>query len=191
MKHIIVLVLMLTFGNLFSQNKNDYSEIIELVIAEYKSDTIKVYKRFQNQRLLTELERVKMQHDSKVYETYEQLKDSAKPDANFEQKFNALYSDSVIVTLEKIKIKFFPSLEWVEKKDKDRIKPYYKADFEKRRKNRPIAFISMPLISIDNKKAIVFDSYICGGLCGSGGVFFLEKINGVWKIIDYEIRWVA
>jgi hypothetical protein len=181
----------LNFGNVFSQTEKDYSDIIGLVIEEYETDTIKVYKKFQNQRLLSELDRIKSKQDREINEKYKKLEDSAKPNIYFDQKLGALYDDTVSVEVENIKVAFFPNLDWVDKKDKDRINRYYKTDFEKKRKKRPLAFISVPLISVDNKKAIVFGSYICGGLCGSGGVFFLEKVKGKWKVINYEMRWIS
>lgn len=33
----------------------------------------------------------------------------------------------------------------------------------------------------EHRRAIVSDSFVCGSLCGSGGVWLFEKVDGVWK----------
>ncbi|RTY85831.1 hypothetical protein [Flavobacterium sp. GT3R68] len=51
--------------------------------------------------------------------------------------------------------------------------------------------ISLPLFSVDNNKAYVELGYYCGSLCGQGKAFFLEKINGKWKIIESFGTWIS
>lgn len=191
MKKILLILLIINFGNVFSQTKKDYSEIIKLAIAEYENDSVKVYKRFKNDMLLSNLDLAKSQQDQKIYEEYENLKDTTLSYKYFDQKLAELYDDSVTVKIETISVLFFPNFEWVDKKDNDRIRRFYKADFESNRKRRPIAFISIPLFSNVNKKAIVYGSYICGGLCGSGRVLLFEKIKGKWKLIKSDLSWVS
>jgi hypothetical protein len=42
---------------------------------------------------------------------------------------------------------------------------------------------SMSEIAFDKKhrRALVSYSFVCGSLCGSGGVWLLEKVDGTWK----------
>ena len=42
---------------------------------------------------------------------------------------------------------------------------------------------SMSEIAFDKEKrrALVSYSFVCGSLCGSGGVWLFEKVDGVWK----------
>ncbi len=42
---------------------------------------------------------------------------------------------------------------------------------------------SMSEIAFDNeqRRALVSYSFVCGSLCGSGGVWLFEKVDGVWK----------
>lgn len=36
----------------------------------------------------------------------------------------------------------------------------------------------------DHRQALVSYGFVCGSLCGSGGTWLLEKVDGVWKRID-------
>ena len=190
MNKILTAILILTFSVTFSQTDEDLTEIIELVIAEYQNDTIIVNNRFNSDELLSALDGAKSRKDSKINDKYRTKLDSNGIDPNWEIKTAEMYEDSVTVKIEKIKVKFFPAITIVDKKDNKRIKRYTKTKLKKN-KRKPVAYISFPLISTDGKKAIVYGSYICGGLCGSGGIFYLEKINGKWKMMEYERRWVA
>lgn len=49
----------------------------------------------------------------------------------------------------------------------------------------------LPILSQDGKKAFVALDYYCGGLCGQGYEFILEKINGKWKVLKCDYTWVA
>jgi hypothetical protein len=51
--------------------------------------------------------------------------------------------------------------------------------------------MSIPIFSLDNKKAYVQLDNHCGRLCGEGIEIFLEKINGKWKIIFKQGTWVS
>jgi len=190
LKKILTFILILTFTVSFSQADKDLTEIIELVIANYQADTISVYHKFDNYKLLSSLDGAKSYKDSQIHEKYKSELDSSGIDLNWEIKTAEMYDDSVTVVIDKIKVEFFPAITIVDKKDNKRIRRYTKTELTKNKKN-PFAKISYPLISTDRKKAIVYGSYICGGLCGSGGIFYLEKLNGVWKIVGYERRWVA
>ena len=57
---------------------------------------------------------------------------------------------------------------------------------------------SSGLISFSNvgfnpkhNQAFVYGAYTCGGLCGSGTYFLLQKINGRWQIIMEQGLWVS
>ncbi len=190
MKKILTAILVLTFTVSFSQTEKDLTEIIELVIAEYQTDTIIVNNRFRNEELLSALDGVKSRKDSEIHDKYGTELDSNGIDPNWEIKTAEMYDDSVTVKIEKIKVEFFPAITIIDKKDNKRLRRYTKTKLKKN-KRKPVAYISFPLISTDQKRAIVYGSYICGGLCGSGGIFHLEKINGKWTMLEYERRWVA
>jgi len=49
----------------------------------------------------------------------------------------------------------------------------------------------LPVLSQDGKKAFVALDYFCGGLCGQGYDFILEKVNGKWKVIKCDYTWMA
>ncbi|WP_313261271.1 hypothetical protein [Sphingobacterium sp.] len=43
-----------------------------------------------------------------------------------------------------------------------------------------------PLFTADKKKALIHTYYHCGIMCGHGFVYFLELIDGKWKVIGYD-----
>ncbi|WP_343555093.1 hypothetical protein [Sphingobacterium sp.] len=49
----------------------------------------------------------------------------------------------------------------------------------------------LPILTHDGQKAFVSVDHICGGLCGQGWYFILEKIKGKWKVVKYEDTWIA
>ena len=183
LKKILKTILILTFTVSFSQTEKDLTEIIELVIAEYQSDTIIVHNRFDNDELIAALKKTKSKKDTKIHEKYGTA-------LTWDIIINEMDADSITVEVEKVKVEFFPTIKVLEKKNNKSIRQYTKTKL-KRTKKRPIAYISFPLISTDRKRAIVYGSYNCGALCGSGGIFYLENVNGKWKLVEYERRWVA
>jgi hypothetical protein len=62
-----------------------------------------------------------------------------------------------------------------------KISIYYPSRYEREKDKRPLLFISIPLITVDESKAYVFGSYVCGNLCGGNSVREYEKVNGKWK----------
>lgn len=159
------------------------TEIIELAIAEYQTDTLVVYNRFENDELMAALKKRKSKKDTKAHEKYGK-------ELTWDIIVNEIDADSITVEVEKVKVDYFPTINVLDKKNNKRIRKYTKTKL-KRTKKRPTAFISFPLISTDRKRAIVYGSYDCGGLCGSGGIFYFENINGKWRLIVYKRRWVA
>lgn len=43
----------------------------------------------------------------------------------------------------------------------------------------------------DHRQALVSYSFVCGSLCGSGGTWLLEKVDGVWRRNDVCGGWVS
>ncbi|MCG2793233.1 MAG: hypothetical protein L6262_06790 [Weeksellaceae bacterium] len=50
---------------------------------------------------------------------------------------------------------------------------------------------SIPIISKDKNKAYIESSYRCGGLCGNGRAYFLEKVKGKWKVVYKWGTWIS
>lgn len=40
-------------------------------------------------------------------------------------------------------------------------------------------------------EAVVYVDHFCGGLCGGGGYFLMQKVNGVWHVVDQHNTWMA
>lgn len=49
----------------------------------------------------------------------------------------------------------------------------------------------LPILTHDRQKAFVSLDYLCGGWCGEGWYFILEKIKGKWKVVKDEGTWQA
>ena len=49
----------------------------------------------------------------------------------------------------------------------------------------------LPILTHDRQKAFVSLDYLCGGWCGEGWYFILEKTKGKWKVVKYEGTWMA
>jgi len=45
--------------------------------------------------------------------------------------------------------------------------------------------------NIHHTQAFVYGGYMCGGLCGAGYYFLLQKVNGRWQIISEQNLWVS
>ena len=63
----------------------------------------------------------------------------------------------------------------------------------KRKIDKPYSYYEMtiPIFSLDKKKAYLELNHYCGSLCGSGKSIFLKKINGKWKIVDKWMTWIS
>ena len=51
---------------------------------------------------------------------------------------------------------------------------------------KPMAYISSPIFSKDNTKAIIYGKQFIGGLTGNSSYFIFEKLDGKWKLINIE-----
>jgi|SRR5690625_2220124 len=51
--------------------------------------------------------------------------------------------------------------------------------------------ISFPILSADNKTAIIQIENHCGMLCGNGDVYLFKKIDGKWKLIEKKPQWIS
>jgi hypothetical protein len=44
----------------------------------------------------------------------------------------------------------------------------------------------------EHRRAILSYSFVCGSLCGSGGVWLFDKVDGVWKRLEHDCGgWVS
>lgn len=62
---------------------------------------------------------------------------------------------------------------------------------KKQKTNKQFIYIysTIPIISLNGKKAYLELSIKCIGLCGTGYEIYLEKINGKWTISNYRKVW--
>jgi hypothetical protein len=52
-------------------------------------------------------------------------------------------------------------------------------------------YCTIPIVSLDGKRAFTELTLVCSGLCGEGREIFLEKVNGKWKIVKIHRDWVS
>ncbi len=51
--------------------------------------------------------------------------------------------------------------------------------------------ISLTVKSNANNKLVIDTGYFCGSLCAEGKTYTLEKVNGLYKIINSEMTWIS
>ena len=165
-----------------AQSGNDYSDILRLALDLYAKESINVYSRFENSEIEAELERVKSDNARQQYDLF---------GADFDLVTPGMYDDTVTVVMDKIKLLYFEQKKKTIETANKRISRFIKFNFEKNRKKRPLAFISIPVISLDREKAIVYCYYVCGNLCGEGGTLYFKKENNKWILTNYIHRWIS
>lgn len=57
-------------------------------------------------------------------------------------------------------------------------------------RTRGISSFSVPAYSADGH-ALVYGSYVCGGLCGYGWLFLLERRGDTWQIVAVDMLWIS
>ena len=199
MKATIFILTIFSSCQIISQQKNDITEIISLVVNNYKKDTLEVYNRFHNNELIKDFEdaeTVKFFETNKKIENrikgteFKDVEEKEKLLIHLDLLWENMHTDSVTLSFQKIKVLINETTTLINKKNNKRINRYAKSNLT-RKKKKKYAFISFPIISSDKSKAIVYVGYYCGGLCGSGGILHLEKKNGTWQILEFEPTWIA
>ncbi len=197
-----ILVLTLTlFSTLkcLSQQNNDSQDIVNFVIQNYSKDSIKVYHKFYNNRLIKDLESAEIDKSLKIFRFIEEkiqdsiyngLNEDEKNDIRLDLLWNNLHADTVTIKFKKTKILLNQSLEIIDQKNNKRIKRQPRKSLTSKKVGKFI-YLSYPLASKDRKTAFIYLGYYCGGLCGRGGILYLEKLNGAWQIVEYVPTWIA
>jgi len=171
MRRSLLLLILLIFSSCIygqSTDINNQVEIIKLVVDKFnKNEKNIVYYRLDNNSLLNDLFLA------------------------FSGNIEFDHSDSAIIKLKDIDLKYWTNSTLLKKTNNKRVKPFFNRDYVKNKSNKPIAYISFPLISIDGENAIVYASYVCGGLCGSRGYFYLKKTDNIWTLIEYVEEFIS
>lgn len=164
----------------FSQ---DYSEILQLLNDELKKDTISLYYRFDNRELFYTLEDEFFDRENEIYNKYDSIPD----EINLQKDLEELRSPFIIVYLPILNIEtyYYQAENLAKRTHGKKIMKYYPNRFEKDKDKRPLLFISIPLITVDERKAFIFGSYVCGNLCGGNSVREYEKLNGKWTYKNF------
>lgn len=58
-------------------------------------------------------------------------------------------------------------------------------------RTKEITFISLPILSTNNKIAVMQIENNCGMLCGSGSTYVFKKINGRWEVLKKIEQWIS
>lgn len=51
--------------------------------------------------------------------------------------------------------------------------------------------VSFPILSSDNKTAMIEINNHCGILCGNGDIYVFKKVGNKWKIIEKVLKWIS
>lgn len=57
--------------------------------------------------------------------------------------------------------------------------------------SRGLVQFTAPVFSADGKRALVYVSHSCGGLCGTGWLVLLSRDAGGWQIADRRMLWIS
>jgi hypothetical protein len=57
-------------------------------------------------------------------------------------------------------------------------------------RTRGFSSLSLPAYSTDGH-ALVYGSYVCGGLCGQGLLFLLARQGEVWQVVAVDMLWIS
>ncbi len=58
-------------------------------------------------------------------------------------------------------------------------------------KSRGFIELSRPAFTDDRQKALLYVSYSCGGLCGTGWLVYLARSGASWRISRKEMLWIS
>jgi hypothetical protein len=142
---------------------------------------------------------------NKVIDTanlYILLEDTVISKMNSELPFEMTFQNNKLLKKDTAFISILKSLfrknNKIEVIDKSKIRPsekYKLVDklYKTRNEFKEVGIVSFSKISFNNSKdkACVYVSLVCGQLCGDGKVYFLEKKEGKWNILDYEGLWIS
>jgi hypothetical protein len=57
-------------------------------------------------------------------------------------------------------------------------------------RTRGVSSFSLPAYSTDGH-ALVYGSYVCGGRCGYGWLFLLERRGEAWQVVSVDMLWIS
>ena len=167
-----------TCTSIIAQSKQDYVEIIELVVDDCRADSAVIYNKFMNKSLMKDLRKNREHH----------IEDQIA--SNESQDLMSLYANnSLVLDFEGISYNHNHSQEVLKKAHRNKLRRYYKNGY--RSKGKPINYLSFPLISANKKHALIKVQHYCGPLCGSSGYYLLKWENGKWGIEDFVLRSVS
>ena len=214
-KHIIFLFLLILIGYGCAQNeKTKYDEVYliidELLRYNYYDADLVVLKLKENKEYFVDMKFIYNDVDS-ISELMSPLPPppSLVNTSYYKYFFTQLYNLNLIDSLDvdymynqlnsketytldstKIERKAITQIDFKELKGK-----YGTDDFYQIIKHQYNAYsyivLSVPIISIDQKKILMEIEYHCGYLCGSCNQYLFEKIEGKWKIKYITGKWIS
>ena len=148
-----------------------------------KWDTAQLYIAFDD----TLIDFSKSYHSKRLKNTKEYFKYNIENiDTSYFQLLDKLVNDTLL-SKRKIDIKGFRTNYNYKIIPLDSIKSVQKKGF------RIIETHQFSRIVFNEKfdKACFYEQGVCGGECGGGYLIFLEKKNGIWRIIEKKLLWVS
>ena len=157
MKKVVFILILIICNNSYAQLKKEQSEIIRQVAELYEEDGAEMYYKIDNDLYEMEIDLLKKRNTQSKSEILKYLNINYK-------------------TLSKIS----------RKTDKDLLSDYYLISTTENLKDESIAILSLPIISISEKKAILFGRYSCGIACGNIKIFYFTKEKEQWILKDIK-----
>jgi hypothetical protein len=69
--------------------------------------------------------------------------------------------------------------------------PQWEAFYEGFPGSHGVASFSLPAYSSVGDDAIVYVTYTCGSLCGTGSFYFLKRADGWWSVVKTTQMWIS
>ena len=157
MKKTIFIIIFILCNSSYAQLQNERSKIIAQVVKLFEKENAKLYYQIKNDHYERELDLME--------------KKRTKSDSKISEYLNIDYKE--------FKRIFF-------KTNNTLLSKYYSTTTTKDLKEKNIAILSIPIISEDNKKAIIYGRYSCGLFCGKMNIFYFEKMKEKWVIRNIE-----
>lgn len=120
------------------------------------------------------------------------ISETLNSENNLQHKMKGDTSFNATLLILKNKNTLFDSIKIKDFTTKFNFKIYSDKNFpdDKLRKIGSISF-SRVAFNLAKNRAVVYTSFICGGLCGSGQILFFEKLNGKWEYLKTWEMWVS
>jgi len=179
MKTLLLLSFIFSLTSL-SFGSKEHKLILKTLAKKYKGDSTTLAIRFNNKMLIADFENAQNKRYSQVMEANKR---------DILSVLNVIDSDTFTVVIQGYRFYYTDIVRPLYKKANKSIRlKEFKGD--KMSSPNQLQF-SIPLISSNGQKAIVYIAKHSKNHCSSGGIVFLSKSKNNWIIDNYKLTWIA